>query len=79
MTLQGRVRFGSLDRESQKAITNLCRKRTAGGTCDMEMLAFLRCLKRVDYDTDSCPAEVTALQKCAETSSAAKVRVGWTA
>jgi hypothetical protein len=65
---QGRVRFGQLDREAQKAITKVCKLKHVGGGCDMEMAMLMRCLKRTDFDAISCTTEAEALTKCTETA-----------
>ena len=71
---QGRVRYGELERESQKAITAICRKKPTGTGCVLEMGAFLRCLKRSDFDTSACVGEAEALEKCSQTPVTASVR-----
>jgi hypothetical protein len=77
LCLQGRVRFGDLDREAQKAITKLCKPVDAGPPCDSEMVMLLRCLKRVDFHMEPCAAEAAALRVCVDMSKGNKVRDWW--
>lgn len=69
----GRARFGQLPRETQKAINSLCARAPSGDGCEAEIAAFLRCLKKADWDSAACQDSADAVRKC---SSAADEKVG---
>lgn len=56
--------FGRLPIETQKAINNLCAKDKGTSSCEDQIAAYLRCLKRSSWDAAQCPDELLELETC---------------